>query len=273
MKNQSFAGMFNSVLDVPKADLEKAIKIVGDSVTNSRVLAYVKHFKTKRPRMAVVLQKFKEPQFSGVWIGKEINAGYLEWTNGNGEKLVSGRIKPTSENWPSESDKVLKVKDKAIGESCLEVQTAFNSLADLEWCILDDELVWLQYRPVTKRINREESVDIPDAYDGVAASSGIVQGKPIYLEGTSDSDAFEDGAILLTDYTDPDWVPIMMKSSAIITAEGGFLSHTAIICRELGIPCVTGLGYDVIENLSKASMIEVNGSSGKVKKLDMDKRK
>ena len=84
---------------------------------------------------------------------------------------------------------------------------------------------------------------------------------------------YEEGNILLTDYTDPEWVPVMLKASAIITAEGGILSHTAIISRELGIPCVTGLGYKAIEELSKSDMIEVNGSTGKVKTLQISKRK
>ena len=68
--------------------------------------------------------------------------------------------------------------------------------------------------------------------------------------------------ILLTDFTDPQWVPIMMKASAIVTAEGGFLSHSAIISRELGIPCVTGVGYSNIEKISEYNKIGVDGTRG-----------
>ena len=272
-EKQSFAGMFTSVLDVPKDDLLDAVEKVRQSVDSDRVLAYSSHFETKKPEMSVVLQKFKEPEYSGVWIGNDLNTGYLEWTEGNREKLVFGKVKPTSENWPLDNYDVIKAEGIPIGKSCLEVQKQLNSSSDLEWCILDGELVWLQYRPVTKTIDKVQEDSDKDAYSGIAASAGIVQGKPIYLEDVDDGDIFEEDDILLTDYTDPDWVPIMLRSSAIITAEGGFLSHTAIISRELGIPCVTGLGYKAISELSKADMIEVNGNSGKVKTLQIHKTK
>ena len=120
-------------------------------------------------------------------------------------------------------------------------------------------------KPVTKKIEYKEASATENSFIGVAASRGTVIGKPIYLEEPDEVDTFEDGSILLTDYTDPDWVPIILRSSGIITAEGGFLSHTAIISRELGIPCVTGLGYDAIEKLKDEEQIEVNGNNGSVK--------
>lgn len=264
-ENNSFAGLFISKLNVPKNEIYENVKCVRDSINNERVNSYVEHFNTDNPYMSVVVQKFKEPILSGVWIGNDINSGYLEWVNGNGEKLVSGHVKPTSEKWPNTNDNNLNVKGKNVGESCLELQQKLNSSADLEWCISDDKLVWLQYRPVTKKIEYKEENTTKNSFVGVAASRGTVIGKPIYLEEPDEVDTFEDGSILLTDYTDPDWVPIILRSSGIITAEGGFLSHTAIISRELGIPCVTGLGYDAIEKLKDEEQIEVNGNNGSVK--------
>ena len=264
-ENNSFAGLFISKLNVPKNEIYENVKCVRDSINNERVNSYVEHFNTDNPYMAVVVQKFKEPILSGVWIGNNIDSGYLEWVNGNGEKLVSGHVKPTSEKWPNNDNNNLNVDGKNVGESCLELQQKLNSSADLEWCILDDKLVWLQYRPVTKKIEYKEESTAENSFIGVAASRGTVIGKPIYLEEPDEVDNFEDGSILLTDYTDPDWVPIILRSSGIITAEGGFLSHTAIISRELGIPCVTGLGYDAIKKLKDENKIEVNGNNGSVK--------
>ncbi len=100
---------------------------------------------------------------------------------------------------------------------------------------------------------------------GIPSSSGKVIGKPIFLKSASEINDFQEGAILLTDYTDPDWVPIMMNSSGIITAEGGFLSHTAIISRELGLPCITGIGYENIDELKKHTLIEMDGSTGGIR--------
>ena len=264
-ENNSFAGLFISKLNVPKNEIYENVECVRDSINDERVNSYVEHFNTDNPYMSVVVQKFKEPILSGVWIGNNIDSGYLEWVNGNGEKLVSGHVKPTSEKWPNNDNNNLNVKGNNVGESCLELQQKLNSSADLEWCILDDKIVWLQYRPVTKKIEYKEASTTENSFVGVAASRGTVIGKPIYLEGLDEVDTFEDGSILLTDYTDPDWVPIILRSSGIITAEGGFLSHTAIISRELGIPCVTGLGYDAIEKLKDEEQIEVNGNNGSVK--------
>ena len=51
---------------------------------------------------------------------------------------------------------------------------------------------------------------------------------------------FQNGEILVTDKTDPDWEPIMKKASAIVTNQGGRTCHAAIIARELGIPAIVG---------------------------------
>ena len=76
---------------------------------------------------------------------------------------------------------------------------------------------------------------------------------------------FQSGSILLADNTDPDLVPIMIKSSGIVTAEGGLLCHAAIIARELGLPCITGVGYNVINILKTKKLIEINGNNGTIK--------
>lgn len=271
-ENQSFAGMFTSVLDVAKQNLEHSVRTVYNSLFNERVKSYVEHFKTEEPRMSVVIQSFKEPEFSGVWIGQTIDKGHLEWTTGNGEKLVSGKVTPTYEKWDENLSKedTKKAKGIPLGEHCLQMQKKLNAIADFEWCILDNEFVWLQFRPVTKTFEVKETniqKDAKDAFWGVAASVGITEGHPKYLEEPEEHEEFSKGDILLTDFTDPDWVPAILKSSAIATAEGGFLSHTAIISRELGIPCVTGLGYSAISMLSEADLIEVNGTNGFVKIL------
>src|SRR3989344_4785147 len=62
--------------------------------------------------------------------------------------------------------------------------------------------------------------------------------------------------ILVTDRTDPDWVPIMKKVSGIITKVGGATCHAAIVSRELGVPCIIGVG-DKIESLTKHAGSEI----------------
>ncbi len=78
--------------------------------------------------------------------------------------------------------------------------------------------------------------------EGMAVGEAIVAGKAQVLMDPKQIDKFEDGSILVTTMTDPDWVPIMKKASGIITDHGGRTSHAAIVSRELGIPAIVGTG-------------------------------
>lgn len=77
---------------------------------------------------------------------------------------------------------------------------------------------------------------------GLAIGSAIVAAKACVIETVKDISKFEDGTILVTKMTDPDWVPIMRKAAGIITDLGGRTSHAAIVSRELGIPAIVGTG-------------------------------
>ena len=72
--------------------------------------------------------------------------------------------------------------------------------------------------------------------------------------------------------TNPNWLPHLMNSKGAITAYGGFLCHTAIVCRELGIPCVTGIGEEGLKKLCCShAIVEVNGNNGYVKIIEKTK--
>jgi pyruvate,water dikinase len=60
--------------------------------------------------------------------------------------------------------------------------------------------------------------------------------------GDGDGKDFQQGDVLVTDMTDPDWEPIMKKASAIITNKGGRTCHAAIVAREMGVPAIVGCG-------------------------------
>lgn len=78
--------------------------------------------------------------------------------------------------------------------------------------------------------------------EGMAVGEAIVSGKAQVLKSAKEIDKFEEGSILVTLMTDPDWVPIMKKAAGIITDHGGRTSHAAIVSRELGIPAIVGTG-------------------------------
>ena len=67
-------------------------------------------------------------------------------------------------------------------------------------------------------------------------------GRVCLIESARDIDRFVEGAVLVTQTTDPDWVPIMKRAAAIVTDHGGRTSHAAIVSRELGLPAIVGTG-------------------------------
>lgn len=77
---------------------------------------------------------------------------------------------------------------------------------------------------------------------GPSIGDAIVAGRVCLIETAADIDQFVDGSILVTQTTDPDWVPIMKRAAGIITDHGGRTSHAAIVSRELGLPAIVGTG-------------------------------
>lgn len=75
---------------------------------------------------------------------------------------------------------------------------------------------------------------------GAGAFLGKVTGRAVVVNGVSELSKVQDGDVLVTHATNVDFVPAMRRASAIVTEEGGILSHAAIISRELRIPCVIG---------------------------------
>jgi len=75
---------------------------------------------------------------------------------------------------------------------------------------------------------------------GLSIGDAVVAGRVCIIDSPKDIDRFVDDAVLVTQTTDPDWVPIMKKAAAIVTDHGGRTSHAAIVSRELGLPAVVG---------------------------------
>jgi pyruvate,water dikinase len=77
---------------------------------------------------------------------------------------------------------------------------------------------------------------------GISIGQSIATGRVCLIKNVEDISQFEDGAILVTGMTDPDWVPIMKRAAGIITDYGGRTCHAAIVSRELSVPAIVGTG-------------------------------
>lgn len=104
-----------------------------------------------------------------------------------------------------------------------------------------------------------------EGLSGVSASPGKATGKVRKITNPIE-DEFSQGDILVCEMTSPDYIHLMKKASAIITEKGGVLTHAAIVSRELGIPCITGV-VGVLDELKHGDEVEVDANSGVIRKL------
>lgn len=143
---------------------------------------------------------------------------------------------------------------------------------DIEWAKdgITGELFILQARPETVHAQRKDNFiekykltgthGAPLA-SGVAVGEKIGHGAAHVLLDPSKLNTFQEGEILVTSMTDPAWEPIMKRASAIVTDRGGRTCHSAIISRELGIPCIVGTG-NATEHIKNGAPITVSCAEG-----------
>lgn len=101
---------------------------------------------------------------------------------------------------------------------------------------------------------------------GMAASGGVVEGKARVIFSPDQLGELEDGEILVAPVTAPSWGPVFGKISATVTDIGGMMSHAAIVCREYGLPAVTGTG-SASTTIKTGMMLRVDGNKGTVEIL------
>jgi pyruvate,water dikinase len=102
---------------------------------------------------------------------------------------------------------------------------------------------------------------------GMAASPGAVEGIARVVQGAEDLADVQQGEILVARVTAPSWGPVFGRIGATVTDIGGMMSHAAIVCREYGLPAVTGVG-SATTSIRTGQRLRVDGSNGTVTILD-----
>jgi pyruvate,water dikinase len=102
---------------------------------------------------------------------------------------------------------------------------------------------------------------------GMAASPGVVEGIARVVSGAQDLGEIQQGEVLVTRITAPSWGPVFGRIAAAVTDIGGMMSHAAIVCREYGLPAVTGTG-SASTSIRTGQRVRVDGNSGTVTILD-----
>lgn len=148
---------------------------------------------------------------------------------------------------------------------------------DIEWAkdYKTDELYIVQARPETIHSKNNKNLKIENhvfkdeksskeiLLKGNAVGEKIGAGKVKIILNIKDAKNFQEGEVLVTNITDPDWEPIMKKASAVITNSGGRTCHAAIVAREIGVPAIVGC-KNATSLLKDSQEVTVNCSFGEI---------
>jgi pyruvate,water dikinase len=211
--------------------------------------------------------------------------------------LASGKHPILRKNIGSKAIKMIFTEDKAVGKTVETVDVAeeesrqfslsdediialshmavtieehYGRPMDIEWGKdgLDGRLYILQARPETVQSRSGRNVERFTLEDhsavltrGRSIGSKIGAGTAKVIRNASEMGRIQEGDVLISDMTDPDWEPVMKKAAAIVTNRGGRTCHAAIIARELGIPAVVGCG-DATTKIADGAQVTVSCAEG-----------
>jgi pyruvate,water dikinase len=160
---------------------------------------------------------------------------------------------------------------EALARNAVAIERHYGRPMDIEWALDGDEnvLYILQARPETVK-SRDDASALrryrlkshgASLASGRAIGQKIGQGTVRLVRSSREMDRVQQGDVLVTELTDPDWEPVMKRASAIVTDRGGRTCHAAIIARELGVPAVVGCG-DATATLEDGKQVTVSCAEG-----------
>jgi pyruvate,water dikinase len=157
---------------------------------------------------------------------------------------------------------------RQVAELGVRIEAHYGTPQDTEWAIDSEGEVWmLQSRPVTTTGHEDGAATAGEAgrelVRGLGAAPGAASGAVRVIAAREDAADLDEGEVLVTHMTTPDWVPLMRKAAAIVTDSGGMTCHAAIVSRELGIPCVVGTA-EATKTLHDGEIVTVDAGRGVV---------
>ena len=188
-------------------------------------------------------------------------------------KTIVSEIVGEKSQMPCISDKEIR----SLVDFAHKIEKHYSKPMDIEWAIDKDlpypeNIFLVQARPETvwsknmgkSSVETNEKVEsLPIVVKGISAGKrgygfGVAK---IALSTDEAASIMQKGDVLVTDMTNPDFVPYMKLASAIVTNKGGITSHAAIVSRELNIPCVVGteIGTQVMKSGKEYTVDSRNG--------------
>ena len=159
-----------------------------------------------------------------------------------------------------------------LAKQAMIIEKHYGCPMDVEWAKDGDsgEIFIVQARPETVKSRQDKgkmerylinSKGAKVLTEGRSIGQRVGSGKVRIVHNLAEMSKVEDGDILVSDMTDPDWEPVMKRASAIITNRGGRTCHAAIIARELGVPAIVGCG-NATEALTEGQEVTASCAEG-----------
>ena len=160
-----------------------------------------------------------------------------------------------------------------LADWCARIEQHYGRPMDIEWAKdgQNGKLYIVQARPETVHAGKPKRTPVR-AYairskgqkltEGIALGEKIAFGRARLLRSPKEASLLQDGEVLVTDITNPDWDPILKRAAAIVTNKGGRTSHAAIVARELGTTAIVGCG-NATDKIHDGDLITVSCAEGK----------
>lgn len=301
ISEDSFNGQQDSFLNVKgKRELILHIKKCFASLFSARAIYFrkKKNLDYTSFSIAVVVQKMVDSDKSGVIYSNGVGESILiESAFGLGEGISCGKITPDRYLVSKEieildkeiskkdlaftrdssgSQLIVKLKEEVserqvlsdyeiarVAEIGYDLEKHFGYPVEVEFAIESKEIFVLQVRPFFSKEFPLKNFSGEEVFSGVPSSGGVSSGEIVFIKELSDLEKINASSVAVVDSLFSELIIPVQRAKGVVSCQGGFSSYLSILCRELEIPCVSGVKgcFDLIE---EGEEVILDGNSGKV---------
>ncbi|MBK7857774.1 MAG: hypothetical protein IPJ65_03935 [Archangiaceae bacterium] len=176
-----------------------------------------------------------------------------------GPHLASARVPLALQQQPTLS----AAQVEAVWRAARAAEHALQAPADVELTLRRGKVVLLQARPITTVSSLGSS---RAAGDFRVASPGCARGRVRVVRSVAEAGTFARGDVLVVRATTPAFLPLLERAGAVLSEEGSSLAHTAIVARELGVPCLMGVEGATTGRFVDGEWLTVDATAGEVRR-------